>query len=417
MKESKAKDKTAYRFGDCIVIGAGASGLFFAAAMTSTKGEFHGIILEGTSRVGTKLLMSGGGHCNITHDGDIKDFIPCYGANGKLIRKILYRHSNTKLIAYLAECGIPTITEDGRVFPASKSSKDVLSLLKTKAEDKGFLIAKDSKVVRIGQAPNPDNQQETVWEIECKSKFGDSSLYMTPNLVVATGGLSYPETGSDGTMLQILQDNLAMEIVTPRPALSPIIPKDFPYAQLSGMSLNARIKSKNRKTSEGALLLTHHGFSGPAAINMSRELEEGDIISINYVHPLTREDAFDKIRDASQGSKAQLGTLLSELFDLPKNFCKSIAERSQGSIKKAASLLTEEQFTVKDCGNFKNAMVTKGGIALNQIDLTTMEANNHPGLYIIGEALDVDGITGGYNLQFAYSSACTAAEAIGKKID
>lgn len=424
---------------DVIVIGGGASGLFFAANYLGPGAlakPFRGLVLEGTNRVGTKLLMSGGGHCNITHSGSIKDFINCYGENGKLIRKMLYRHSNLELIKWLESNGIPTITEsDGRVFPASKKASDVLDLLLRKASEHGFEIQTNSKVVSIdrytisGQAADGDGlERHTVdvdapdnsafWRIgvDKKTKDARTEYYLTKRIVIATGGCSYPKTGSDGSMFDVLRRDLGLPINELRPALTPITVADYPYSDIAGVTLTAEIKvvksqSGFRKhSSVGQLLFTHKDLSGPAAINISGALDPGDSISINYLHPMKYDEAFSRLQTATIGNKAEYANIIAKTFDLPKSFSEIVSARSNGSTKAAAHILTEDEFTVSSCGNFYNAMVTKGGVSLDEIDLATMELKIHRGIYIIGEALDINGETGGYNLQFAYSSALTCSK-------
>ena len=402
-----------------IVIGAGASGLFFAA----NTGGAPGLILEKTARVGTKLLMSGGGHCNITHGGSIKDFISHYGENGKLIRRTLYKHNNLELINWLAENGIHTITEeDDRVFPSSKDAHEILDLLVNKAQSNGFEIKRNSPVVGIEKSGD-------LWRVHCaaassnahaqvgasKQQSSATNTYTSKHIIIATGGCSYPKTGSDGSIFEILKRDLDLSITDLTPALSPIKVTDYPYSDLSGISIDGTVTIaegvNRRKKSTGAILFTHDSLSGPAIINISGSLSPGDKIKINYLGVMNYQDAFTKLQGSLIGNKSQLATVISDTFNLPKRFCKILADRAGGSTKMLAHLLTEDEFAVTDAGSFDNAMVTRGGISLDEIDLSTMELKKHPGIFAVGEALDIDGETGGYNLQFAYSSAMTAQSA------
>ena len=430
-----------------IVIGAGASGLFFAANvdasvranssdMKCSSESFAGeratsLILEKIARPGVKLLMSGGGRCNITRAGPIKDFISHYG-NGKQIRRVLYKHSNIELINWLAENGIKTIAEgDGRVFPASNEASDILDFLLKKSRENGFEIKTSSPVIsiercgelwRVHCAAAPAAHQQSISlqtapkkQVSSPSHRNESSIatFLGQNIIIATGGCSYPGTGSDGSMFEILRRDLGLSITDLTPALSPVSVLDYPYTELSGVSLVASVtisegSCRGEKTS-GAVLFTHNSLSGPAIINISGSLSPGDKIKINYLHPMDYQDAFRRIQDALVGNKSQFATVVAETFNLPKSFSRIMASRSANSTKVLAHLLTEDEFTVKNAGSFANAMVTRGGIALDEIDLSTMQLNKHPGIFAIGEALDVDGETGGYNLQFAYSSALCAA--------
>ena len=416
---------------DCIVIGGGASGLFFSASLTgagypspadaghsSPTGSGRYLLLEKTKSVGTKLLMSGGGHCNITHEGSIKDFIPCYGDAGKKIRRVLYRHNNLELMDYLKSNGVPTeADEGGRVFPKSRKAAQILDLLLSKTKTNGFTIQTNTEVISI-------HRQSDCWQVRCIDSSGgpkgetNEIIYSAKNIVIATGGCSYPTTGSDGSIFPILERDLGLRITELKPALCPIKAENYPFGDLAGISLNAEIRSGAIK-SYGSLLFTHDGFSGPAAMNISGRLTPGDMITINFLggeqgkqSTMNYEAAFDELQKATIGSKSSLHTIMSKTFDLPKRFAEIIASESGGSTKKAAQLLCRREFTVSDSGSFKDAMVTAGGIDLEELDLGTMELKAHPGVFAIGEALDVDGITGGYNLQFAYSSAKAAADSI-----
>ena len=407
--------KTNKEIYDVIIVGGGASGLFFAAGAAASC---RGLILEKTGKVGTKLLMSGGGRCNITHSGSIKDFISCYGSAGPSIRKILYKHDNAKLIEFLKERGVETFSEeDGRVFPKAVKKKQgrggskgsgepspsivILDLLLESAGEKGFEIKTKEEVTGFKK------QNGSGWIVMTAGRE-----YYSRNVVIATGGCSYPKTGSDGKMFSILERDLGVKIVPLAPSLYPIKVADYPFKELAGVSLEGRI-SFGKKAMTGPILFTHNGFSGPAAINLSGDLKEGDSVVVNYIYPMGYEKALTMIGEGVIGSKKGLDSLMMELFDLPKRFCGIMAERCGGSTKKLAKLLTEDSFTVK-AGSFRDAMVTRGGVALSEVDTKSLELVSAKGIYVIGEAMDVDGYTGGYNLQFAYSSAMTAADSIFK---
>ena len=386
---------------DYIVIGAGASGLFFAArAEGKVPRAATSLILEKTDRPGSKLLMSGGGRCNITHAGPIKDFISHYGEHGKQIRRILYRHSNVELMNWLRDNGIHTITEaDGRVFPSSMNARDILDFLMRKALANGFEIKTKTPVTKIERCGD-------LWKV-----YSDNTVFLGKRIVIATGGCSYPKTGSDGSMFSVLKRDLGLSITELRPSLSPVYVDNYPYADLSGISVNGAVTCANKKQkSIGAILFTHSSLSGPATINISGSLSPGDKLKINYLYPLTYDEVFKKLQDSLVGNKAQPANIAVEVFNLPKNLCRSLATRAGASSKAFARLLAEDEFTVSGVGGFDTAMVTRGGVSLDEVDLSTMELTKHPNIFVIGEALDIDGETGGYNLQFAYSSAICSSQ-------
>lgn len=357
------------------IIGGGASGLMLAANLKVNKG----IILEGTGSLGTKLLMSGGGRCNITHAGSIKDFINCYADAGQVLRKVLYKHSNEELLSWLGSCGIETVLDGDRYFPASMKARDVLDMLVARSKANGWEITTDAKISSI-------------------SSYGSDWLVndvLAEKVVIATGGITYPKTGSDGSMFKILT-GLGVNVTELRSALAPVYVKDYPYGELSGISIpNVTVtafcsdaattcKGKAAKLT-GDILFTHDGFSGPVILNISRYAEPGETIRINY------NRSIDK---------------------LPKRFKSVLEERAKGpsgdiKTSRLASLLESDEFIVKSIDG--NGMVTRGGIDLSEIDTRTMAIKKCPGLFAIGEALDADGITGGYNLQLCYSTARTIA--------
>lgn len=227
---------------DCIIVGAGASGLFAGARFdTAAKHCPAGLILEKTGRAGTKLLMSGGGQCNITHGGSIKDFIDRYGKKGGRIRSCLYKHNNLELISFLEKNGIPTVTqeEDGRVFPASRKAQDIRDLLVRKSQENGFEIAYDQEVTGIRRIsaeeitdrrahssnfdpacdandhdsssesshPHSDTSISGCWEITT-----NKTTFRAKTIILASGGCSYPGTGSDGQLFSVLQRDLDLEM-------------------------------------------------------------------------------------------------------------------------------------------------------------------------------------------------------------
>lgn len=389
---------------DCIIIGAGASGLFCSATFAKTV---HGLILEKTKHPGTKLLMSGGGQCNVTHDGSIKDFVGCYGKNGSKIRSCLYKYNNQHLREFLHDGGVDTIArEDGKVFPKSMAASDILKLLLSKSQKNGFAIQYESPVSHIKKTA------EGLWQVTAAEK-----TYLCTHLVIATGGCSYPTTGSDGSLFPILRKSLGIEIAPLHPALSPVNVADYPYREISGISfrnvcLSVWRNEKKMAEASGDLLFTHDNLSGPLILNLSKEIRQGDTIKLNYLYPEDKNIVIEKISAALKNSRGSLPKLLSKKLLLPKSFLQLVADRSGNRTKEIAANLTGDTFLVASVAGYNKAMVTSGGISLTEINSKRMELKRYPGLYAIGEVLDIDGFTGGYNLQFAYSSARAASSSI-----
>lgn len=388
---------------DCIIVGAGAAGLFCGAAGSK---KINGLILEKTKRYGTKLLMSGNGQCNITHDGSIKNFIPCYGKNGGRIRSCLYQYHNQHLRDFLEANGVKTfVREDGKVFPVSLDAKEIRDMLLEKCKSNGFTMKPQCEVTGL-------KFENNLWQIKT-----DTDTYSAKSVVLATGGCSYPTTGSDGSIFHVLKRDLGIDIVQPKPALSPLKVQEYPFTELSGISFaNAEASiyhnGKRAACNVGGLLFTHHDFSGPAVMNISKYGENGDTVMLNYLHPQTYEEVLARLKKAMAGSKENTANILAKTFDLPKRFTRIMADRFGNSPKELSKGLTSDRFIITSIGNFRQAMATAGGISLSEVNMKTMELKKHPGLFAIGEVLDIDGITGGYNLQFAYASARVSMDKI-----
>ena len=423
---------------DCVIVGGGAAGLFYAGLGEPKDGQKL-LILEKTSRPGQKLLISGSGMCNITHGGSIKDFVGKYGDKGRLIRKTLYSHNNIELISKLESAGIKTIArEDGKIFPASLRSADVLDMLLNNARDAGWTLKCNSEVTQIEiQRPSSSIIQLTVKNTS-KSDRPIQSI-RTKKLVIACGGSSYPSTGSDGSFFSVMERDLGIRIAAPRPALAPVYVQDYSYQDISGISFdNVRLSCKSndgkQRITEGPMLLTHKGFSGPAMLHISQYVSPGTIICVNYLADDNIESLKERFRSGRKGNTLSAVNYITHVTCLPKAFvqqvikdmdirAKKAADLSNSDIDKLIRLFTEHPYSVSGTGGFDDAMVTAGGVCLEQIDLKTMQIKNSilssdknavsdrsiaADIRVIGEALDVNGDTGGYNLQFAYSSAMAA---------
>lgn len=382
-----------------IIIGGGAAGLYFASFCPVT----NGLILERARSPGRKLLLSGSGQCNLTHGGSIKDFIGHYGPGGSRIRSALYKGNNLLLMKFFTERGVAlTEREDGKVFPRSMKARQVLELLLSESEKNGWELKTGQQVSSLS------HQDDGTWLI--------NGQFAATQVIVASGGCSYPDTGSDGSMFPVLE-GLGLKITSPRPALVPLTVQQYPYRELSGISFpDALVEVDGKKRSDG-LLLTHSSFSGPAVLNLSRYAHTGSVLKINYVPA-----GADEWNPA--GDQRQAATSLSERFSLPKRFAEVLLARvcvdpavkaaslTGKEIRAIRSLLTCDTFSVSGTSGFGSAMATKGGVSLDEVDLKTFESKRYPGLFIIGEALDIDGDTGGYNLQFAFSSGYGAAQCV-----
>lgn len=389
---------------DFIIIGAGASGLFAGASLPSSS---KGLILEKTNSPGKKLLMAGSGQCNLTHGGSIKDFLEHYGGHRKEVRNILYQFNNMAVIEFFQSHGLPCFErEDGKVFPKSLNGKEVLQVLLNCCKKNNVTILCNNPVT--GFSPSEEG-----FRVDCSG-----TIYNTKKLVVSTGGCSYPTTGSDGQFFSLLED-MGLPLVDRKPALVPIHVYDYPYKELTGIAFkNVNISLKNIHQTFGDLLFTHDCFSGPAILSISRYALQNQVLVINYLPNMDYHTLLTDLKKGIQGNTKQVPTFFNEFFNqrFPKRFWETLCQRlslditakasqlSGTNLKDFLNLLTGDEFSISGLGGYSSAMVTCGGVSLAEVNLKTLSSKSNPNLYFIGEVLDVDGDTGGYNLQFAFSS-------------
>lgn len=403
---------------DLVIIGAGAAGLFAAANAPS---DWNTLVLEKTHTPGQKLLLTGSGQCNLTNSEPITSFLARYGMNGKRLRPVLFPFSNLALMSYFEQNMLPPIIrEDGKVFPASMNSADVLNLLLNLSRERGVAFRYEAAVTRLSSAEKNGYCVQTADEV-----------FAAKRILVATGGASHPRTGSDGAFFACLEA-FGLEIIPCRPALTPVFVQNYPYRELSGISFSdctiAVLPKDGGQTicANGDLLLTHRGFSGPGMLAASRYVRQGNALRICYLPGTQPDDLRRFLLESASGNARQIISLLESVTHLPRRFLEQLCCRTEIAPTEKASrlsgremgflaeLLTADSYEISGTGGFAVAMTTAGGVNLDEIDLRTMQAKRHPGIYFAGEILDVDGDTGGYNLQFAFSSAMCAVQSMSK---
>ena len=407
---------------DLIIVGAGPSGLF--CALNSMQKGKKTLILEKKNSPGHKLLISGTGQCNITHDGDILDFLDHYGDHGRFLRPALLGFTNSDLIAYIKAKGLEMIREKGgKVFPESLRARDVLNILIEQCQELDV-------VIKCNQAVKSITRNEDGFLVGC---IGGS--YRSKLLVIATGGCSYPATGSsgDGYRFAGILGHCIAEI---GPALTPILIKDYPFSDLAGLSFpNMKISLYRHvkiREQRGDILFTHEGISGPGILDLSRYIRAGDILKLSFVPDDRRKALEEWLVDMARLEGRR--SLLSVLADRPR-FVPSSVPLYPRLIKrmlqisgiatdlKMAQLNREMRsclidnlvglsLVVSDLCGYNTAMVTRGGVETMEVNPKTMQSRLVKGLYLVGEVLDVDGDTGGYNLQAAFSTGMLAARSI-----
>lgn len=403
---------------DIIIIGAGPAGLFCALQIGGAAGRnLNVVVLEKNASCGKKLLVTGTGQCNITHGGDIREFFTHYGDHGTFLRPALLGFTNKTLITFFESRGLAMITDtNGKVFPATRKASDVLDLLLTECLRREVEVRCSEVVLRI-------DREDGVFFVST-----ETARYTAAQVVIATGGASYPGTGSTGDGYR-LAAGLGQPVTPIRPALVSVSVRDYLFPHLAGISFEGVTVSLFRdgrkvRQSTGDLLFTHAGLSGPVILDLSRYIAAGDILKVSFVPGMDRETVQkDLMGKIASNSIRQVRTILAD-YHLPERFIKELMQqaglpmdlRCAHISKKARNALVthllEFPFRVKDVGGFHEAMVTAGGISLPDVDPKTMESKLVPGLFFIGEVLDIDGDTGGYNLQAAFSTAYAAARAI-----
>jgi len=400
------------------IIGGGPAGLF-SAIHIALEGR-RVIVFEKKAHPGRKLLITGSGRCNITHGGSIADFFPHYGDNGAFLKASLRGYTNQELISFFEEHGCPVFADDNnKIFPASGKAADILSILINACRERGVEIHTKTPVTGVSRTGD---------RFILRTEGGDVE---TDILIIATGGTSYPSTGSTGDGHRFAE-SLGHRIEEIGPALSPVYPEEYPLSDLAGISfdditVSIQREGKTIRKVSGDLLLTHEGLSGPVILHASRFIRRGDTIRVAFLPEKNQSDINRLLTEGqASGGKRLVRTILAQ-YPIPVRFIQqlivtagiaddcTIAHLRREDRLAIVSLLTAWPFQVRRVGGFEEAMVTRGGVALDEIFPKTMESRLVKNLYFIGEVLDIDGDTGGYNLQAAFSTAIAAARHINKK--
>lgn len=400
---------------DTVIIGAGPAGLFCAL---HAAGRHHRVLLlEKNKEPGVKLMLSGSGQCNLTHAGNIRTFFDRYGANGRFLRPSLMAFTNESLSRFFTDRGLPVETTDGgKIFPVSRSAADVCSLLTGECEKNGVEIAYGEPVERITTGSRGFTLHTPLRTIAACS------------VVIATGGASYPRTGSSGDGYR-LAASLGHHITGIWPALTPVIAKDFVFAGLAGLSfydMPFSLWRDGRKifSKRGDILFTHTGLSGPGILDSSRDIRPGDLLRLSFSGTTDRDELTGRFTGiitknpvravktlvAELGVPDRLAAVLVAQAGIPAE-CTG-AHLTAAGRSRLMDCLTGFPVTVSRVGDLNVAMATSGGIALEEVNPKTMESRIVPGLFFAGEVLDIDGDTGGFNLQAAFSTGFCAVQGI-----
>ena len=399
------------------VIGGGAAGMFAAIAAAGEGSRV--VIAEHNEKLGKKLFITGKGRCNFTNGCETAGLFENIVTNPKFLYSAIYGYDNFRVMDFFERCGLRIKTERGdRVFPASDKSSDVIKTLEKEIKRLGIEVRLGCEVRDI----------VTEKGAVCAAEFSGGKSEEFDRVILASGGASYPQTGSDGSGYS-MAERCGHKIITPLPSLVGLTCREDDVKRLQGLSLkNVSIlfKQNGKKLGEhfGEMLFTHYGLSGPVILTASarygRKVEKGEIKGYIDLKPALSRDKLDErvLRDFRENANRDFVNAISGLF--PARLIPVITERSGIAPHKKVHDITREErdnfislikgfeVTIDGFRSFDEAIITKGGVSVKEIDPSTMESKIVKGLYFAGEIIDCDALTGGFNLQIAWSTGYLA---------
>ncbi|MDD5134783.1 MAG: NAD(P)/FAD-dependent oxidoreductase [Phycisphaerae bacterium] len=400
---------------DICIIGAGPAGL---AATIGAKAK-KVTLVEANTTAGRKLLLTGRGRCNLTHIGSIDEVIRAYKPFDRFVRHCIHEFPPQKLRDFFSHRGLETVADNnGCVFPKTDRSSDVKESLLAE-------LKKNNIKTYYGKKINSVKKCDDLFIIE-----SEKITISAKCLIIATGGVSWPQTGSTGDGYEFAK-SLGHNIIEPKPCLIPLVTKEKFCSSLAGIGVQAvQITGKidgKKISSSGPMIFTHSGVGGPAVLDFSRliaeTLDKTKIrldISVDFLPDLKNDELDEKLAETfSKSPKQSASTVLSDF--LPKALARQICEQNRLTKtiaeqinKKTRKTLVENlknfPFTILSAEAIEKATVTRGGIDIGQIEAKTMQSKLCPGLFFAGEVINIDGPCGGYNLQFAFAAGALAGK-------
>lgn len=421
-----------------VVIGGGPAGMM--SAISSAENGNNVILLEKKERLGRKLLITGKGRCNITSSLPINEFIQNIPGNGQFLYSAFKNYTNNDIIDFLNKEGLDVKEERGnRIFPVTDKSLDVLKCFTNKLKELNVKIEYNMQVTEIVPKNEYGNLKVIAHELKNNEQYGNTKTFEAEKVILATGGNSYPLTGSTGDGYELAK-KLGHTVTKIRPSLVPLEAFEQNMCkELQGLSLrNINIQFKNKENNKviyddfGEMLFTHFGVSGPTILSSSAHLvryknidellkNKKIVLNIDFKHALSEEKLDERIlRDFDEFKNKQFKNSLDKL--LPQKLIPVIIEKSGINPEKKVNeinkkerhrlvnLLKNFEVVIKGFRTIDEAIITSGGINIKEINPKTMESKLVEGLYFAGEIIDVDAYTGGFNLQIAYSTGYTAGQ-------
>ena len=395
-----------------VVVGGGASGMLCAILQKRQGNDVT--LIEKNEKLGKKLYITGKGRCNLTNDCDVEEFLLNVVSNPKFLMSSINAFKPSDTMNFFEKLGLKLKTERGnRVFPLSDKSSDVIKVLQNELERLGVDIHYNETVLSLKASEDRIN-----------SIITDKSEYFADKIIVATGGISYPSTGSTGDGYEFAK-SVGHTVTSLAPSLCGVNLKGEDYKPLQGLTLKnvkltASYNSKTFYEEQGEMLFTHYGISGPLVLTcsaiLSRKYNDNVKFFIDLKPALTEKQLDDRIlRDFAFAKNKEFKNSLDGL--LPKALIPLVVKRSGILEYKKVSVITAKEreslvktlkgleFSFHSLRGYNEAVITSGGISVKEINPKTMESKKIKGLYFIGEVLDVDAFTGGFNLQIAFSTA------------
>ena len=421
-----------------VVIGGGPAGMM--SAISSAENGNNVILLEKKERLGRKLLITGKGRCNITSSLPINEFIQNIPGNGQFLYSAFKNYTNNDIIDFLNKEGLDVKEERGnRIFPVTDKSLDVLKCFTNKLKELNVKIEYNMQVTEIVPKNEYGNLKVIAHELKNNEQYGNTKTFEAEKVILATGGNSYPLTGSTGDGYELAK-KLGHTVTKIRPSLVPLeVFEQNMCKELQGLSLrNVNIQFKNKENNKviyddfGEMLFTHFGVSGPTILSSSAHLvryknidellkNKKIVLNIDFKPALSEEKLDERIlRDFDEFKNKQFKNSLDKL--LPQKLIPVIIEKSGINPEKKVNeinkkerhrlvnLLKNFEVVIKGFRPIDEAIITSGGINIKEINPKTMESKLVEGLYFAGEIIDVDAYTGGFNLQIAYSTGYTAGQ-------
>ena len=418
-----------------LIIGGGAAGMMAGVYLARAGHEVH--ILEKNEKLGKKVYITGKGRCNVTNNCDTEELFRAVMSNPKFLYSAFYSFTPQDVMEFFEEAGVPLKTERGnRVFPVSDHSSDIIRGLERELKKAGAHIhlRTEVKTVKVSPYEEPDVDEKKAHHSRVTGvELADGSFMEGDHVLVATGGLSYQSTGSTGDGYRFAEET-GHKVTELSPSLVPLKTKEDYIPRLQGLSLkNTELTIKSGKKvlfqDFGEMMFTHFGVTGPMILSASSPIgkqlqKSGELNAYLDLKPALTMEQLDAriLREFEAGQNKQFKNVIGVLF--PSSLTPVMLELGGISPEKKIHDISREErihfeemvkafpFTINGMGEYKEAVITRGGVSVKDIQPGTMESRKVKNLYFIGEVLDLDAVTGGYNLQIAWSTAYLAAMAL-----